>query len=37
MELPKGLIPMPSSRFIKVKCIDGGKGIIKAKIVEVFE
>ncbi|AIF69107.1 30S ribosomal protein S27 [Palaeococcus pacificus DY20341] len=65
MELPKGLIPMPSSRFIKVKCIDcgneqivfnkpatkvrchvcgatlveptGGKGIIKAKIVEVLE
>ncbi|WP_297418379.1 30S ribosomal protein S27e [Thermococcus sp.] len=65
MALPKNLIPMPKSRFLRVKCIDcgneqivfsnpstpvrclvcgatlveptGGKGIIKAKILEVLE
>ncbi|NPA47756.1 MAG: 30S ribosomal protein S27e [Thermococci archaeon] len=65
MAMPKGLIPMPRSHFLRVKCIDcgneqivfshpstvvrcqvcgatlveptGGKGIIKAKILEVLE
>nr|6SKF_Ax Chain Ax, 30S ribosomal protein S27e [Thermococcus kodakarensis]6SKG_Ax Chain Ax, 30S ribosomal protein S27e [Thermococcus kodakarensis] len=65
MALPKNLIPMPRSRFLRVKCIDcgneqivfshpatpvrclvcgatlveptGGKGIIKAKVLEVEE
>ncbi|CAB50619.1 30S ribosomal protein S27e [Pyrococcus abyssi] len=65
MALPRNVIPMPRSRFLRVKCIDcgneqivfshpatrvrcnvcgatlveptGGKGIIRAKILEVLE
>lgn len=65
MTMPKNLIPMPKSKFLRVKCIDcgneqivfsnpatkvrclvcgstlvepaGGRGIIKAKILEVLE
>jgi len=65
MSLPKNLIPVPRSKFLRVKCIDcgneqvvfshpstkvrcqvcgatlveptGGKGIIKAKIIEILE